>query len=182
MLHIPQWGQGPPPICIMLKQQDMLCTYDDIIRHRLSRRSASFGCTGMAGVSKALTDCEVEMKMWKIWPVNALLNCHSKVKGGLLVKALAGLFGPPPCYHTFNFIAHCTKSSKGNKLYLRCHYKLIFVQCVFSVNYVRAYYWNEPTNNSKQLNNSKKFRLLWFSLFIYSTEPINTTCFESCPN
>ena len=41
------------------------------------------------------------------------------MKGGLLVKALAGLFGPPPCYHTFNFIAHCTKSSKGNKLYLK---------------------------------------------------------------
>ena len=29
--------------------------------------------------------------------------------------ALAGLFGHPPCYHTFNFMAHCTKSSKGNK-------------------------------------------------------------------
>ena len=40
------------------------------------------------------------------------------MKGGLLVKALAGLFGPPPCYHTFKFIAYCTKSSKGNKLYL----------------------------------------------------------------
>ena len=49
------------------------------------------------------------------------------LKGGLLVKALAGLFGPPPCYHTFNFIAHCTKSSKGNKLYLDavCFFGLI---------------------------------------------------------